>query len=202
MSQRAGRQRAKTTAAPGPMAYHLHVALEGIEPPIWRQVSVPGQISLFGLHECLQVVMGWQNYHLHQFLMGETIYTEPNDEWEIAVKDDRRARLQRVAPPVGGTFVYEYDFGDSWRHRITVEAVVPQDDWTRIPWCLNGKRACPPEDCGGAGGYTRLLEALGNRRHPDHRQLREWVGPHYDPEVFSLQAVNSALAVLQAYILH
>jgi hypothetical protein len=202
MSQRAGRHQAKTTAAPGPVAYRLHVVLEGIEPPIWRQVSIPGQISLSGLHECLQVVMGWQNYHLHQFIIGETIYTEPNDEWEIPVKDDRRTRLQRVAPQPGGSFRYEYDFGDNWRHQITVEAIRPQDDLTTIPWCLDGKRACPPEDCGGASGYANLLKALENRRHPDHRWLREWAGPHYDSEVFSLQAVNSALAVLQPYILH
>ncbi|HLW00109.1 MAG TPA: plasmid pRiA4b ORF-3 family protein [Ktedonobacterales bacterium] len=202
MSDRAGsRKRGKTRAVLGPVAYQLHVALQGIEPPIWRQVSIPGQLSLYGLHECLQVVMGWQNYHLHQFLIGETIYTEPSDEWEFEVKDDRRARLERVAPPPGGSFVYTYDFGDNWKHQITVEAIVLRHDWSRIPWCLDGKRACPPEDCGSVSGYAQLLEALGNRRHPDHRRLREWVGPHYDPEVFSLQAVNSALAVLQAYIL-
>lgn len=196
------RRKTQAKATPTtPLVYQLHVALAGIEPPIWRQMLVPGHITLFGLHEFLQVVMGWQNEHLHLFVINGTTYSEPDPEEEYVAKDDRRVRLQQVVPQAGETFRYEYDFGDSWRHDITVEGIMPENTWTSVPACLDGQRACPPEDCGGVSGYANLVEALGHRRHPDHRQLREWVGPRYDPEVFSLQAVNAALSVLAGYVL-
>ena len=112
------------------------------------------------------------------------------------MKDDRRVRLKKIAREEGASFLYEYDFGDGWRHVITVEHIMPETQNMRVPRCLDGARACPPEDCGGIGGYERLLEALRDPRHPDHKELRRWVGARYDPELFSLQAVNSALAIL------
>jgi hypothetical protein len=97
----------------------------------------------------------------------------------------------------GTAFVYEYDFGDGWRHVITVENIQPWTPESIAPLCLDGARACPPEDCGGIGGYEHLLEVLRNPRHPNHKEMRAWVGKHFDPELFSLQAVNSAIAILR-----
>jgi Plasmid pRiA4b ORF-3-like protein len=176
--------------------YQLHVRLAYIEPPIWRRIVVSGQISLFRLHRMLQVVMGWENYHLHQFIVGAIRYGEPDPEYGLEMKDDRRVRLQKIAREKGTSFIYEYDFGDGWRHVITVERIEPWTQDMYVPRCLDGARACPPEDCGGIGGYEHLLTALQDPRHPDHKEMRAWAGTHFNPELFSLQAVNSALAIL------
>ncbi len=165
-------------------------------PPIWRRIVVSGQITLFGLHQMLQVVMGWENSHLHQFIVGKTYYGEPDPEYGDTMKDNRRVRLRAIAREEGARFIYEYDFGDGWRHEITVEHIQPLNEYMIVPRCLDGARACPPEDCGGIGGYAHLLEALRDRRHPEHKELRAWVGKYYDPELFSLQQVNSALSML------
>ena len=178
------------------VVYQLDIRLAYIEPPIWRRMVVPGQVTLFSLHRMLQVVMGWENYHLHQFIVGNTYYGEPDPEYDDRMKDDRRVRLQKIAREEGASFIYEYDFGDDWRHVITVEEIEPLTPNSLAPRCLDGARACPPEDCGGIGGYEHLLEALRDRRHPEHKELRAWAGAHFDPELFSLQAINSALAIL------
>jgi hypothetical protein len=178
------------------VVYQLHIRLAYIEPPIWRRIVVSDQVTLFGLHRMLQVVMGWENYHLHQFIVGNTHYGEPDPEYEDGMKDDRRVRLRRIAREEGASFIYEYDFGDGWRHVITVEHIEPWTENMIVPRCLDGARACPPEDCGGIGGYEHLLEALRDRRHPEHKELRAWAGAHFDPELFSLQAVNSAFTLL------
>lgn len=170
--------------------------LADIEPPIWRRIVVPGQVTLFNFHRMLQVVMGWQNYHLHQFIVGRTFYGEPDPDFTDGMKDDRRVRLRAIARKEGESFLYEYDFGDSWRHVITVENIQSWVQERLVPRCLDGARACPPEDSGGVSGYEQLLEALRDPHHPEHSELSTWVGAHFDPELFSLQAVNSALAVI------
>ncbi|GCE09118.1 hypothetical protein KDAU_64470 [Dictyobacter aurantiacus] len=88
-------------------------------------------------------------------------------------------------------------------HQITIEKIehlpdenLPEDNLWMTPRCLAGERACPPEDAGGIGGYTLLLEALQNPEHPEHMQMRQWAGASYDPELFSVQQANSALAIL------
>lgn len=177
-------------------AYQLHVRLAEIEPPIWRRIVVPGQVTLFNVHRMLQVAMGWENYHLHQFIVGTTFYGEPDPEFGYEMKDDRRTRLRSITRQEGYSFLYEYDFGDSWRHILTIETIQPWTQKRMAPRCLAGARACPPEDCGGVSGYEHLLEALRNPRHREHREIRTWAGKDFDPELFSLQAANSALALL------
>jgi hypothetical protein len=180
--------------------YELDIRLIGIEPPIWRRFTVSDQIRLSALHHMVQVVMGWEHSHLHQYIVGETHYGEPDPEFDEYVKmqDDRRFKLRDIAREKEASFVYEYDFGDGWQHRVTVVDIWPRTENSLVPRCWDGSRACPPEDCGGIGGYQNLVEALRNRRHPEHRELRAWVGKQYDPELFSVQAVNSALGLLVA----
>jgi len=181
------------------LEYTLYIRLAEIEPPIWRRIVVPGNLTLHQLHQVLQVTMGWTHSHLHQFIVPGTqesiYYGEPSPEDDYFHKDDRRVRLADIAPKEGATFVYEYDFGDSWRHEITVERIKPTPkEELPYPWCLDGQRACPPEDVGGVSGYANFLEAWRDRSHPEHREMREWVGKHFKPEQFSVPQVNAALA--------
>jgi hypothetical protein len=173
--------------------YQLKITLKGVKPPIWRRIQVPGEISLSQLHEILQTVMGWHNYHLYAFKADGTEYGEPDPDYGLDLRNARTAKLNRIAPGPGSKLRYQYDFGDDWQHEILVEKVLPPEPGTQYPICLAGRRACPPEDCGGFWGYAQLLEALRDPAHPEHESLQEWVGGYFDPEAFDLEAVNQAL---------
>lgn len=178
----------------GSPVYQLTVTLAESDPPIWRRFQVAGDISLAKLHQVLQIVMGWQNSHLHQFMVGGTPYGEPDPALqELELENERKARLDQVAPSVGSRFIYEYDFGDSWQHEILVEQIAPAEPGVRYPVCLAGERACPPEDCGGIWGYSDLLEAVRDPDHPEHDEMIEWLEGDFDPEAFDRDAVNQAL---------
>jgi len=179
--------------------YQMKVTLKGSKPPIWRRIQVGSWITLENLHCILQEVMGWENAHLHRFEMGKKTYGEPNPEYEdlgLEVIDEATVRLGEVVKKSKDRFLYEYDFGDSWYHEVRVEKVLPREQQKKYPVCLAGKRACPPEDCGGLWGYYDLLEAIQNADHPDHEQVLEWVGGEYDPEEFDIDEVNRRLKSL------
>lgn len=176
--------------------YQLKVTLEGIRPPIWRRIQVRGDISLFKLHKILQDVMGWYDYHLHQFLIEGERYSVISREADMLgddFKNEKKVKLNRVIPGEKFEFTYEYDFGDSWLHKILVEKIFKPDEELMHPVCLKGKRSAPPEDCGGVGGYYHLLEALRDKDHPDHKYLLEWAGEEYNPEYFDVDEVNERL---------
>jgi len=191
--------------------YYLRVQLLDIEPLIWRKIVVPGAISLHTLHKMLQVVMGWENAHLYLFRLTinqkTTVYGLPDPDWGdtgIRIRDSRRTKLDATVWDDWLKLTYEYDLGDSWMHQITIEKIerltgeiLYEDELWVTPRCLAGARACPPEDAGGTGEYALLLEALQNPKHPEHEQMRQWAGTYYDPELFSIQQVNSALANLE-----
>ncbi len=162
---------------------------------LWRRVMVPQDVTLPQLHAIVQIVMGWTNSHVHQFEVGDVVFAEPHQEYEPGPIDYRAITLNQIAPRRDSTCVYEYDFGDSWDHLIEVEDELPIGSvGGPLPRCLEGERACPPEDCGGAYGYADLLRALRNPRHPEHDGSVEWVGPDFDPERFDIERVNDALA--------
>ncbi|MBI2323981.1 MAG: plasmid pRiA4b ORF-3 family protein [Chloroflexi bacterium] len=189
-------QPARSLRSPQPDdVFQLRVSLMGINPPIWRRVLVPQDVTLPQLHVILQIVMGWTNSHLHQFKVGDVVFAEPHQEHEPGPIDYRRITLNQIAPRRGSTCVYEYDFGDSWDHLIAVADELPVETVSfPVPRCLEGERACPPEDCGGAYGYADLLRALRSPRHPEHDGSIEWLGPDFDPERFDLERVNDGLA--------
>ena len=169
--------------------------LREIQPPIWRRVQVWEDATLAQLHHSLQIVMGWEDCHLHQFEIGRRIYSVPDPEddlYERTVIAENRVRLREVVPRVGTQFEYLYDFGDSWRHDLVLEAIVLPDLGTDYPYCLAGERHTPPEDVGGPSGYEDYLQAMADPEHKEHESTLQWRGP-FDPKAFSLAAVNQQL---------
>lgn len=191
--QRGRRRKGKEVPA---RVYELKVTLMGAKPPIWRRIQVPTDITLAGLHEVLQVTMGWYNCHLYQFLLGDVCFGEPNpdyDDWGTSMHDAAATKLENVIAVEKEKLFYEYDFGDGWDHEILLEKILPGDAEVQYPVCLKGKRACPPEDCGGVWGYARLLEVLADLDHEEHDDLLEWAGGRIDPEAFDFDVVNAGL---------
>jgi hypothetical protein len=176
----------------------IRVALVGILPPIWRRIQIPAHSTFWDLHVAIQDAMGWLGYHLHDFripdhrLGGLVRIGIPDEEsdtgletlpgWDIGVQD----YMQGASPAA----VYIYDFGDGWIHVVQFEGELPAAKGRSYPICVDGERKCPPEDCGGIGGYALLLKALANSNHPEHESLLEWVGGHFDAEDFNPKDVE------------
>ncbi len=177
--------------------HRIKVTLRGSKPPVWRRFEVPSDISLRRLHGVIQAGFGWQDLHLHVFdtTAGQFGIRDPD---EPDVRSDASRRLSSVADWPGDHFEYEYDFGDSWRHVVSVEAVHPAEPGVAYPRCTAGKRACPPEDCGGISGYNRMLRVLSDPHHEDHQARLTWLGvssaAEFDPERFDPDVVNDRLS--------
>jgi hypothetical protein len=193
----AGRQRlrlvgggdSRPTAAAA-RVFQLKVTLKGTKPPIWRRLLVDSSATLDQLHEAIQAAFGWWNYHLYEFEFGRARYGLPDpDDFDVGppARDARAARLDQVAA-AGSAFTYTYDFGDYWEHKVTVEKVLDTSPVASLPACIDGRRAGPPEDCGGVWGYEELLTILGDPSHPEHAGLAEWAsawgGAALDPAAF------------------
>ncbi len=172
--------------------FRFKVTLDGIEPPIWRAFQTPDDLTFAELHSTLQIVMGWENAHLHQFSVGQLHFSDPVTAVEFNDKDEYRHRVADFVKP-GDSIRYLYDFGDGWEHTVTLTAVVPEAESLPYSICLAGARACPPEDCGGVWGYADLLHALQHPDDPEHEELLEWYGGDLDPEAFDLDEVNAIL---------
>jgi hypothetical protein len=181
--------------------YQLKITLKGSHPPIWRRVVVRSDMSLHRLHGVIQRVMGWTDSHLHQFIVADTYYGTPEPEmmgFDRQTLSEKRYSVSEVAPAVKRSFVYEYDFGDGWQHKIVVEKILPPDPAFRHPACLAGANACPPEDCSGIGGYDELVEILAEPQHPEYESMKEWLGYAFDPTHFNLEIANGVLSRLKA----
>jgi hypothetical protein len=172
--------------------FQLKVTLKNTKPPIWRRILVTPEIKLDKLHDVLQIVMGWDNSHLHQFETPLGYIADPTFGLEEA-ESSRKTTLQSVLSGPRSHIRYEYDFGDGWDHQILLEKVVELDDPV-LALCLGGARACPPEDCGGPWGYANLLEILKDPKHPEREEMSEWIDDEFDAEAFDVEAVNRKLA--------
>jgi hypothetical protein len=175
-------------------AYLLRITLDDITPAIWRRFGVPGQISLDRLHDIIQIVMGWQDCHLHRFDIDGRSYTEEPEDSEMEGYEESSLRLSDLVSRVDSEFGYEYDFGDGWYHTLAVEGIslVPKGQWACIG-CVDGKRACPPEDVGGTDGYREFLAALADPEDPEHDSYLTWCGGSFDPKAFDARQVNLEL---------
>ncbi len=183
----------------------LKVELETVDvlSSITRSLIVPRKATLGWIHAVIQVAMGWTNSHLHQFRVDGDSISDPDFELQgfeddPPVRDETVVTLGEVLDARPTSLTYEYDFGDSWNHFLYAEAL-PQGSApvAKRAVCVAGARACPPEDCGGIGGYEELLAALSNRRHPEHRSMKEWLGRPFDPAAFSIEDTNRFLDKLR-----
>jgi len=178
--------------------YQLSIKLLEIQPPIWRRLAVPGTVTLAKLHNILQIVMGWGNYHIYLFNVGREQYGEGVSEWADyaqRVVNAKRVMLQDIAARKGARFIYTYDMGDGWEHEIRVEEI--QEGEPEQVRCLEGARSCPPEDSGGPYGYEELLEIIFDPKHPEYRDRRNWLAEGFDPELFNVEIVNRSLKRLK-----
>ncbi len=178
--------------------YQFKITLQESHPPIWRRIQVQDG-TLDQLHEHIQTAMGWTNSHLHHFRVGEQLYGDPDlmqENFEdMEYKDSTTTRISDLLPKPGKRFQfqYEYDFGDSWYHDVFFEGIVRAEPKLKYPLCLEGERACPPEDCGGIWGYADFVEAIQNPDHEQHEELLEWVGGRFDPEKFDATKATKAM---------
>ena len=141
--------------------------------------------------------MGWDDYHLHEFELGSRRFGSLEDDQFgcddfDSVLDEKKFTLARLVDNEKTMILYTYDFGDNWRHELLVEKIVPAEPGANYPVCIKGKRACPPEDCGGPWGYASLVEAISNPDNPEHDELTEWAGD-FEPEMFDIDQINQAL---------
>ena len=170
----------------------IKVTLVGSKPPIWRRLIVKDNIRLDELHSVLQVAMGWSDYHLHQYRVGNSYIGIPEPEFDFDVTDESKVCLHDIVFDPKDSFVYEYDFGDGWEHKIVLEKILPLD-CSESPVVVKGKKACPPEDCGGIWGYYDFLDAIQDPKHEEHESMLEWVGGEFDPDAFDMDSINKEL---------
>jgi hypothetical protein len=187
----------RKSGRPAPV-YQLKVGLRDASPPIWRRLEVPADISLPRLHTVIQVAFGWDGGHMHVF---ETPYGSfGTADAELGHRAEAPVTLEQVAPAVNGKLRYTYDFGDDWEHDIVVEKVLDRGETAAAARCTGGRRAAPPDDCGGVWGYAELVEILNDPDHPEHEDRLEWLGlddaAAFDPDRFDAAAVTRALSNL------
>ncbi len=177
--------------------YQIKITLEDSKPPIWRRLVVHSNIRLNVFHEAIQYSMGWLNCHLHQFEKHGVLYGIDDDEFGSdfgpTLKDERKFRLSDILKEEKGSMIYEYDFGDGWSHKVILEKILSFDTSSELVKCINGKGACPPENCGGIWGYENLMEVISDPAHSEHEEMLDWLGVNFDPEHFNLSETNKML---------
>lgn len=188
---------AETSGPPKPehrsseRAVQLTITLREVEPAIWRRLVVPASLTLRELHAVIQTALGWEDYHLHLFEVDGVLYGDVEEIEGRPLGDEETFSVGQAAEAVG-EFSYEYDFGDGWTHEVHVDQAIAGVG-VGIPHLVGGARACPPEDCGGPGGYEELLKVLADPAHEEHEHLVGWVGGSFDPEAFDLVETNANL---------
>ncbi len=176
--------------------FQFKITLKGIKPPIWRRIQVPETYTFWDLHVAIQDAMGWDDYHLHEFELVNPLtglkqsIGSPDKEFDREVFSELKQKLVDFFSMENRSAVYTYDFGDNWEHKIQLEKILPREEGVTYPICIKGKRACPPEDCGGIWGYAELLEILGNPNHEEYEEMLEWLGGEFDPEHFDVEEIS------------
>ncbi len=178
--------------------YQFKIILKGIKPPIWRRIQVPETYSFWDLHVAIQDSMGWTDTHLHHF---EIVNPASGVKEEIGLPDEEgildrdvltgwKKKIANYFMSTNDKAAYVYDYGDDWVHKIELETILPREKGIKYPTCIDGARACPPEDCGGPHGYETFLKAIMDPNHEQHEELLNWVGGDFEPEYFDVDDVD------------
>jgi hypothetical protein len=174
----------------------IKIELEHIAPLIWRRVDVSLTTNLRALHEIIQAVMPWENYHLYKFAIGERVYGEPDPEdavWGRKIYQAKGMRLGTLVERGVSELLYTYDFGDDWQHRVIVEEVLDAQPGTDYPTFIDGERTAPPEDVGGPPGFMDFVEAMAKPRHPQRKDLVRWYGGPFNPVDFGADRIAESI---------
>ena len=180
--------------------YQLKLSIKGITPQIWRRIQVPENYTFLDLHNAIQAVMDWDDYHLHEF---EVLNPKTGEPERIGPKGDdfedfsgeplvleEKVKTSNYFTLENKAALYRYDFGDNWEVKIRLEKILPRKEGVEYPICTAGKRASVPEDSGGVGGYMYMLEILKDPSNPEYEDTREWIGEDFDPEYFDPKDVS------------
>jgi hypothetical protein len=185
-------RRVRGMAQPGDPLLQVRVTLADVDdPPVWRRVVMPASYTLDRVHAIIQASMGWEESHLHMFRIKDREYGPAYLDAELETLGESQFRIGDLMKP-GDRAGYEYDFGDGWEHELAVEASAVADADTVYPACTGGEGACPPEDCGGPGGFADLKDLLAGPPDPERDEMRTWAGEDYDPAHFDLTAASAA----------
>lgn len=182
--------------------YQFKIALKGLRPPIWRRIQVPETYSFWDLHVAIQDAMGWEDYHLHQFIVidpSTDMKVEigvPAEDFDVAFDTELlpewKQKIAEWFSMENSVAEYIYDFGDNWEHKVKLEKILPKEADATYPRCIGGKRACPPEDCGGVWGYEEMLDIVVDKTHEEYEETVEWLGDDFDPDHFDVDEVTFA----------
>src|SRR6266436_9095184 len=173
--------------------FQFRLSLAEVRPTVWRRIQVPDDCTLARLHKIIQAVMGWQDYHLHEFTIDGQAYGDPEVDEEDRLVDDRTVRLRDLDLAIGGRIEYAYDFGDNWQHVLELEDKMPPVAGAIYPLCAGGECSAPPEDVGGVSGYEEFLEALSDPDHEEHEHMKSWIGRPFNSTAFSANEANERL---------
>ena len=182
-------------AATASNVYQFKIILKGYRPYIWRRIQVPKEYSFWDLHNAIQDAMGWQKCHWHQFDMvnpktGEIVGIGLLDEsGYLKTIHGKTVKIADYFLSPKDNAIYEYDSGDGWEHDVVLEKILPESPGTQYPRCVEGKLACPPENCGGVGGYRNLRKIMANPQDEEYAGYLEWLGGHFDPISFDPKSV-------------
>jgi hypothetical protein len=179
-------------------AFHFKIILTNSDPAIWRTFQVPADYRMDRFHQVLQIVMGWKNSHLHEFrINGRTVGMLTDPEYDFDTEDETKLRLSDFNLKERDTLSYLYDFGDHWEHILYLDHVSKQE--FSLPVCTGGKRACPPEDCGGISGYTGMLEVLADPRHLEYEGWKNWLPEGFQSDKAPLDEIKKELKKFGAW---
>ncbi len=176
-------------------SFQFKISLNGTEPLVWRRFRISGSKNLLFLHDVIQIVMGWEDVHLHSFKINQIEYQRyifAGDEFE-SFENEEDYTISQLVKNIGQELIYIYDFGDGWHHTLKLEAVEETSGSSKPAICLDGERACPPEDVGNVSGYYRFLDAIADLEDPEHENLTNWIGGYFDPNLFNLELINERL---------
>lgn len=176
--------------------FRFKIVLDDILPQIWRTIEVECDITFYQFHLIIQEAMGWTNSHLHEFNDGNFRIGDTSEEacefgnppqWE-----EKDKKISDYISKDKTRLGYIYDFGDNWEHTVILEGIEPVQKGLKYPRCIDGDRACPPEDCGSTPGYYRLIKILADPENGEYEEMKEWAGD-FDPEHFDKEEATKAM---------